>query len=845
MRVKKSKRVTEVEMIKGATGVFRKKVIFLPLLLLSVLIFYTVSCTNENGVLSGRITDSSNGLPLDGAFVTTEPLNLSATSDQEGNFVIVDIPSGSYTITVSATDYISVSENIDILAGEEKYISVEMNMSEAEGTPAYMQDSWIRLGGPIGGIGYDIRYKYDDYNTWYVTDANAGLHKSTDNGNTWVKSINGMVRDSVDSSVPVFCVTVDHINPDIVWTGTRYSGIIYKSIDGGNNWEAKINGIDQDLINKVALSFRGFTVHPYDSDTVYAMAEISSQGWSDDGQLVWGMETDRVQGIVYRTTDGGENWTELWRGDNLARYCWIDPNDTNILYVSTGIFDREAANSDGMAGIPGGVGIVKSTDGGATWKIIGEENGLADLYVGSLYMHPENPDILLAGCGSELSGVTGEDTGGVFLSTNGGESWEKLLGDDMFTSVEISEADPNVYYAASGSAVYRSDDAGEIWNTYTRESGTWGPPGVIGGTPIDMQCDPRDPNRVFINSYLGGVFLSSDGGQTWSNVSSGYTGAEVKVLALVGDNPKRLYTGSRTGVFSTIDGGKTWIGHANPSESLKERPLNEIIAIAVDPKDPDHVLTSGVDINGIVSSFDGGSSWEVFPVPVTIVPFEFVFAPSNPSTVYANVTKLRCWVEDFGIEFDYEFCDQPGIGLYVSNDRGETWGQAMDSETGFNLITFAVDPEDVQTVYASRLPYELYKSIDSGASWQQIGTGLPEVPIRSLAIDPADRTVLYAGTYKSGIYRSTDSGQSWSHTSSGLNPEANITSIIVDRANPGVVYASGRLSGVYVSTDSGLTWQDISTGLDTKEILQLALSTDGTVLYAGTSGDGAYRLGGF
>ncbi len=79
------------------------------------------------------------------------------------------------------------------------------------------------------------------------------------------------------------------------------------------------------------------------------------------------------------------------------------PENTDLIYVSTGIFDREAANSDPDTLDPGGVGVLRSRDGGSTWEVLGVENGFLEneLQVGSLFMHPENPDILIAAVGND------------------------------------------------------------------------------------------------------------------------------------------------------------------------------------------------------------------------------------------------------------------------------------------------------------------------------------------------------------------------------------------------------------------------------------------------------------
>ena len=137
-------------------------------------------------------------------------------------------------------------------------------------------------------------------------------------------------------------------------------------------------------------------MEPGNSNVVYAAGELNSFAWA--GREAPGREFDRTRGVVYKSTDAGMNWTAIWRGDNLARYVLIDPANRNTLYVSTGIFDREAANSDPATNTAGGAGVLKSTDGGRTWNPI--NNGFRNLYVGSIFMHPRNSQILLAGTGN-------------------------------------------------------------------------------------------------------------------------------------------------------------------------------------------------------------------------------------------------------------------------------------------------------------------------------------------------------------------------------------------------------------------------------------------------------------
>ncbi len=722
-------------------------------------------------------------------------------------------------------------------------------MQSQEGVPAYQAGEWVRTSGPPGGLGYDIRYNYADHNLWYVTDAWAGIHMSTDRGLTWFTSNSGIDTPfgPAGDVIPVFSVTVDHHNPDIVWIGTQNMGHIFKSTDRGYTWTDMSNGIDPEIM---PLSFRGITVDPRSSDIVYAMGEIGSIAWTPDHTERAGIELDLTMGIVYRTTDGGQNWAEIWRGNNLARYCWIDPRDPNIIYISTGIFDREAANTDVATGIAGGVGILKSTDGGATWRELNQSNGLLDLYIGSLYMHPENPDMLLAaGAQNNWSqyvediGVS-EHTHGVYLTEDGGETWMRVLSErELYGVVEYCPSHPNVAYAASTEAVYRSEDAGHTWQRFS-ENNQWGAPGIPAGFPIDMQCDPDDPMRIFVNNYLGGNFLSTDGGQNWVAASTGYTGSLTHHVVIAPGDTSRVYVANRSAVFRTDNGGTDWIGLSYPIENRPGGKFNEITALAVDPTNPDHVLSSPNDLMTITVSYDGGYNWRGLELPGAMgAPSDIVFAPSDPSTVYASVGPENC-LEEFPTAMGNPGCEFPGFGVYVSRDGGDSWNVPNGEQAlGTATIALAVHPHDANTLYAAMPTEGVMKSTDGGVTWMPANNGLPNLVVVALTIDSANPDVVFAGLMGGGVFRSTDGGISWSQASFGMDAEGVVGSIAIDPTNSQIVYAASRFSGVLVSTDGGQSWHSISEGLAHRSANVVAISDDGTVLYVGMEGDGVYRLG--
>ncbi len=710
------------------------------------------------------------------------------------------------------------------------------------GPPPDPRFTWVSMGGPPGGTGYDIRMRPDNPDTMFVTDAMAGIFISSDGGQNWSPSNDGISTRAGETGdvVPAFCVTIDPHDPNIVWLGMQNTRGVYKSVDGGRRWEEKVNGI----LEKNGITFRGFTVAPRSSQIVYAAAEISSWEWA--GEQRNGVSLDLTKGVVYRTTDGGEHWSAIWRGDSLARYVWVDPRDSDVVYISTGIFDREAANSNPVAGDPGGEGILKTTDGGQTWSRMSV--GLGSLHIGSLFMHPTNPDILLAGVGADI----GTDNlrwspqdnpfmkeSGVYLSTDGGTSWRRTLRSfEAITSVEFSQTDPTVAYAGSLHRFYRSEDGGESWIHVAGDGDErWGTEGFRSGRPIDLQLDPRDPNRIFSNSYNGGNFVSVDGGRSWDGASRGYTGAQVRDVAVDPEDGGRVFAAARSGLFVAQGGGSDWSGLNFPPEVSEEWSF-----IAIDPSDRHHLLAStnaGAAGDGpLVESRDGGRSWR--PVLARPNPQSgwriLAFAPSNPSVVYVgsggNVSPAR-----FGNE-------RPGAGVYLSRDGGSSWRPAHGGVCAdAHVVGLSVHPQDPETAFAATTNHGILRTTDGGQSWTEISSGqLRGRPALSVAVHPEDQRILYAGVDRGGVYRSDDGGQSWHPLYAGLNPEASVSDIVFDPANPAAMYLADRRSGVYSTTDGGATWKIINEGLRNREVNALAISSDGKHLYAATEGGGVFRL---
>ena len=716
------------------------------------------------------------------------------------------------------------------------------------GRPAYQAGTWTHTSGPPGGLGYDIRMDPRDPKVMYVTDALAGAFKSLDGGASWFPINNGITTRAGRSgdAIPVFSLSIDPNNPDTLWVGTQFGGTVFRSDDAGHSWRPMSTGIIERR-----LTIRGFTVQPGNSDVVYLAGEISSWEWNNEIPLP-GIGLDMTKGAVYKTTNGGKDWSRIWLGDNLARYIWIHPDNPDLLYVSTGIFDREAANSDPVTLDPGGVGILRSEDGGSTWEVLGVNNGFREneLQIGSLYMHPENPDILIgAAANDSYLWALGSQLGAVYLTTNGGDHWERVLELDNASTVEICTSDPNVVYAGSINGIYRSNDGGHSWQETM--GSYWGTEDVLAGFPIDMLCDPQDPMRIFVNNYIGGNFLSEDGGVTWKLASKGYTGAIVKQVDVSYDDPGHVYNASRMGVFTSEDGGENWSGTAHfPARAP------EAVIVAVDRFDSDHILAVIADAGPYpLVSWDGGNSWapvdsEFFqPGPGELGMFtDIIFSPFDPMVVLATSGSGAC-------SSTFELCAlEPGFGIFRSTDRGATWSRT--NLTDAHMIDLKFVNETL--VYAVSYPDIIYRSEDAGQTWVIIAQDImPEIlmdpgtdpdmikqySIRSIAVDPFDNQRLLVGFLDGGVKLSTDGGQSWETVAAGLLPELSADVLVADPAHQGVFYLGSGNFGILYSIDAGFTWTMLNNGLTNRYVTDLVISDDGSVLYMATDGGGVFQLG--
>jgi photosystem II stability/assembly factor-like uncharacterized protein len=450
-----------------------------------------------------------------------------------------------------------------------------------------------------------------DSTTIYVGTSWDGVYKSTDAGASWQKAGNDLV-----DTPNIFGLVIDPLTPSTVYVtahdeGGYYGGAVFKTTDGGANWESAMNGIPPDGIPK------GIAIDPEHPATLYASA----------------YDQDTYDPMpMFKTTDGGANWTQMDQGlfPSVAGAIVVDPARTDTVYA-------------GM----GGAGVYKTMDGAAHWRYA--SFGIVDTGVFALAMDPSDPDVVYAG--TQAAGVFKTTSGGrhwvpvndglpnsesettyeaividpfdpstvyvgtardgVFKSTNGGTTWSKLTGglpEGIIYALAIDPAVEGVVYAAVSGGLYKTTDAGSTWFLI----GT-GLPAFT--APAVLVIDPTAPSTMY--AVDAGVYKSVDGGVHWRPAGHGLQGLTPQSLAVDPTDPTTLYAGMGCApgpsvcVFKTTDGARTWV----PSDTgLSE----DVSALAVDPAAPSTVYAGTQDPDdrlsgeGVMRSTDGGSSWHPF-----------------------------------------------------------------------------------------------------------------------------------------------------------------------------------------------------------------------------------------
>ncbi|MFA7361780.1 MAG: T9SS type A sorting domain-containing protein [Candidatus Kapaibacterium sp.] len=585
-------------------------------------------------------------------------------------------------------------------------------------------------------------------------------------------------------------------------------------------------------------------------------------------------------GGIWRTTNGGTNWTIL--NNNMTVLGVSDiviPSDyaaSNTIYIATG--DRDGGSmwslNGGQSQDNASIGVYKSTDGGTTWNATGLTYTTSQKkLVYSLIIHPSDNSILLA-----------STTDGIYKTTNAGTTWTRKF---IYPSWRLAfkPGDPTRVYGAgetySGSQWFSySTDSGENWLEYEFGSGT-------NASRTELAIAPSDANIVYLltSNSLGGVngiYKSTNSGVNFTAVNSGspagmlgyYTdgsggsggqGTYDLCIAVKPDDANTIFIGGITTWKSTNGGvnftaNTSWTSH--PSYNFSGAPVTHADKHAMIYQSAS-VFFEGND-GGIYKTTNGGTSWTDLSNGLAISQiYRIGVAQTSSTTVltglqdngsklfsggsWSDVTGgdgMECIVDYSNAQYMYATYVRGTI--YRSTNGGISFPTTISANlpggqrTGAWVTPYIIDPNNSSTLIAG---YDsVYKSTNRGNTWTLISQSLStSAKLRSLAIAPSNSNILYTAD-RTAMWKTTNGGATnWTSVTLPALSGNYITYLTVKNTDQNTVWLTcgGYTSGtkVFESTNGGTNWTNISTGLPNLPvmcILHYKTATDRNVLFAGT-----------
>ena len=625
-----------------------------------------------------------------------------------------------------------------------------------------------------------------------------------------------------DASGRVVSIAPHPTDPNIVYLASA-SGGVWKSTNAGASWTPLTDGLS--VLNHGAVA-----LDPTNPDIVYVGTGEYTTHSAGDG--------------LFRSTDGGGTWTRIATTTQVGSVCSriaVDPLNPHRIHVT------------------GNYGYCRSLDGGQTWEAR-LSSGASDLA-----LDPFNPNTIYVARHGDA----------VYRSTNGGNTFTKLANGWPTTDVRrivmgMCRAQPNVLYAAAVNnanglrGFYKSTNGG---NTWVHKPNTPNFPTPQGWYDVFVGADPDDPNTVYAGGVfptyaVAGVIKSTDGGDSWTDISFDDFGNQVHPdqHAFAFGPGGVLWVGNDGGVWKSLDGGARWI---NCNATLT---LTQNYNIALNPADPAQVM-GGTQDNGTV-----GRELDVFEWPQIVggdggfLAYDFA-DPLRRYTTYVYLTVFRIRGNDFAeITGPWENDARDFIAplvmsptdsrtLYGGTNRlwrtnnADTAGtctaiSSTQISGGGTLTAIGLCAGEPRTIYTGSSNGAVYLSVDDGAPWWYRSAGLPGGQVSDIVVNPADGTNAYIAFYNAQgrrVLYTGNYGSAWGDVTGTLPTGVVATALAVDwRFNPpGLFVCSG--AGVYWSYDLGQHWTKNGSDLPNVNIGDLAIDTVNNTITAGTYGRGAWR----
>jgi photosystem II stability/assembly factor-like uncharacterized protein len=659
--------------------------------------------------------------------------------------------------------------------------------------------------------------------TLYIGTASGGVWKSTDGGVSYKP-----IFDEHNQSIGA--VRVDPGNPKTIWVGTgeswtrnsvSYGDGVYKSTDGGDNWQ-KMGLGDSERIARIQVS-------PKDSNTVWVCAT---------GHL-WDANEERG---VFKTTDGGKTWkkTLYANPDTGCSDISVDPQDPRVVYAGMWTFRRTAWSFS--SGGPGS-GLYKSTDGGETWKPVG--NGLPTGLKGrvAVALAPSRPSVVYALVESESTALyRSDDSGGSWNEVN--SAFNLQVRPFYFAHLVVDPTDFNTVYKP-GLSLTLSQDGGKTFSS-----------GGFGGGPHSdhhgLWIDPRDPKLLVLGTD-GGIYISYDQGTRWRFIGA----LPVSQFYHVNYDMERPYN-----VYGGLQDNGSWMGPSEAPGGVRNKHWQNIGSgdgfwAMRDSADADYVYTESQGGSIIRLNVKTGESRDIKPAPGTGDPdYRFNWntpiaqSPTRPGVLY------------LGGQFLFRSLDQGESWTQISpdlttNDRakqnqGQSGGLSIDNSSAENhttIFTIAESPLDPNQIWVGTDDGNVQLTRDGGKTWTNLVKNIVGLPknawVSTLEASPYEAGTAFAtfdhhttGDMKTYVYETTDFGQTWkSLATDALAGFAHV--VRQDPVNPSLLFVGTEL-GLYLSVDRGATWARFTGNLPKVPVRDIAIHPrDGDLILA-THGRGVY-----
>jgi photosystem II stability/assembly factor-like uncharacterized protein len=528
-----------------------------------------------------------------------------------------------------------------------------------------------------------------------------------------------------------------------------------------------------------------------------------------------------ASGGLLKTVNAGNTWENVFERQGSASIgdVVIDQRDPNIVWVGTGEANQRQS-------VPWGDGVYQSTDGGKTWKHL----GLAESHhIGRIVLHPQDRNVAYVAAMGNLWGPNPER--GVFMTTDGGLTWQHMLrlNDDTGVSdIVMDPTDPRILYAAAyqrrrsswgfngggpGSAIYKTVDGGKTWRKLTNGI----PAGDKGRIGFDVS---RTTNAIYaiVEHRDGGIFRSADKGESWTKISS-FNHARPGYYSRINVDPQdeqRIYVLGED-LHVSNDGGKTF-----PLDGARETTVHQ--RLWINPRNSRHmILGSG---SGIWVTHDRGASWDHFN-NYTIGQFYHISVDmQQPYWVYGGTRDNSTWGGPSAVR------DRPGI-------TNEDWIQ-MQGRDGLYTV---VDPTDHNILYTEHQYGGIIRYDKRTGERKPImpnpGPGEPRLRWNwstPIVLSPHDPGTIFIGAQK--VLKSTDRGQTWAAISPDLTTQTDrdtlrlmgvrggdiaftryhgvvwfptITTLAESRKRAGLMFAGTDDGNVQVTRDGGRSWTNLTS----------------------------------